>query len=150
MRRWLVLAVVVAACRNDFDLAAISETDQALARSVIEEYEDMGCSFDSLLPGTISISFQDLHRRKQGEFVHSLTGGGELHLDSSDVWYHGAGDCYDALDVRSAILHELGHAVGLGHTTREGSVMFPGLLGCEVRDFDAGERQLVSFLCHRI
>jgi hypothetical protein len=45
---------------------------------------------------------------------------GDMHLDSSETWQIGAG-----VDLFSVALHEAGHALGLGHTDRPGTVMYP-------------------------
>ncbi len=45
---------------------------------------------------------------------------GDLHLDGDEPWRTG-GD----IDVFSVVLHELGHALGLGHSDVPGSVMYP-------------------------
>jgi len=44
---------------------------------------------------------------------------GDLHLDDDEVWNGGN------LDLYSVILHEIGHALGLGHSTDPTSVMYP-------------------------
>jgi hypothetical protein len=44
---------------------------------------------------------------------------GDLHLDDDEVWSGGS------LDLYSVILHEIGHALGLGHSTAPTSVMYP-------------------------
>ncbi|HWR54715.1 MAG TPA: matrixin family metalloprotease, partial [Bryobacteraceae bacterium] len=45
---------------------------------------------------------------------------GDLHFDDSDNWRIGS-----EMDVYSVALHELGHALGLGHSDRPGTVMYP-------------------------
>ncbi|BDC49696.1 hypothetical protein F183_A20120 [Bryobacterales bacterium F-183] len=43
---------------------------------------------------------------------------GDLHLDGDELWGGGT-------DLYSVVLHELGHAFGLGHSTDPESVMYP-------------------------
>ena len=45
---------------------------------------------------------------------------GDMHLDADEYWQIGGG-----IDLFSVALHEAGHALGLGHTDRPGSVMYP-------------------------
>lgn len=45
---------------------------------------------------------------------------GDLHLDDDENWQIGAD-----IDVYSVVLHELGHALGLGHSDVPGAVMYP-------------------------
>jgi hypothetical protein len=45
---------------------------------------------------------------------------GDLHFDDDENWKIGA-----ATDLFSVVLHELGHALGLGHSDKPGAVMYP-------------------------
>jgi hypothetical protein len=45
---------------------------------------------------------------------------GDMHLDADEAWRSGAN-----VDLYSVVLHEAGHALGLGHSDRPGAVMYP-------------------------
>jgi hypothetical protein len=45
---------------------------------------------------------------------------GDLHLDLDEAWGIGA-----PTDLFTVVLHELGHALGLGHSDQPGAVMYP-------------------------
>ena len=45
---------------------------------------------------------------------------GDMHLDADEAWAAGT-----AVDLYSVVLHEVGHALGLGHSDVPGAVMYP-------------------------
>jgi hypothetical protein len=45
---------------------------------------------------------------------------GDMHLDADEVWRIGS-----SVDLFSVVLHEAGHALGLGHSDQPGAVMYP-------------------------
>ena len=49
--------------------------------------------------------------------------GGDIHFDTLDTWVDDPNDTMVGFDFFTVALHELGHALGLGHSTVVGSVM---------------------------
>jgi hypothetical protein len=50
---------------------------------------------------------------------------GDLHFDDAEEWVAGPDLTVRSVDLYSVTLHELGHALGLGHSDVPGSVMYP-------------------------
>ena len=50
---------------------------------------------------------------------------GDMHLDGAEEWVIGADLSVRSVDLYSVTLHELGHALGLGHSDTPGTVMYP-------------------------
>ncbi len=50
---------------------------------------------------------------------------GDMHFDDDEEWVTGADTTARSVDAYSVALHELGHALGLGHSDVPGSVMYP-------------------------
>ncbi|KAL6505393.1 hypothetical protein OROGR_025210 [Orobanche gracilis] len=48
---------------------------------------------------------------------------GRVHYDGDEIWVDGVVE--GAFDLKTVGLHELGHVLGLGHTTNDGSIMCP-------------------------
>ena len=54
------------------------------------------------------------------EGVHAEPLAGDVHLDAEEGWANGG-----STDLYAVLLHEVGHALGLGHADRPGAVMYP-------------------------
>ncbi len=52
--------------------------------------------------------------------INSEPIAGDIHIDEDELWGNGG-----EVDLYSVILHELGHGLGLGHSDRPQSVMYP-------------------------
>jgi len=55
--------------------------------------------------------------------VNGLTAAGDMHYDTGDLWKVGFGG--PGFDIFQVTAHEIGHALGLGHTAVPGSLMEP-------------------------
>lgn len=75
---------------------------------------------------------------------------GECHFDDAETWsLTGTGGTFD---TETVALHEIGHLLGLDHSSVVGSVMFPSYGGVRrslTQDDLDGVRQLYPFLCRR-
>jgi len=75
---------------------------------------------------------------------------GSMHFDDAEAWsLTGAGTTFD---LETVALHEIGHLLGLDHSSVGGSVMFPNYGGVRqnlTQDDIDGIRQLYPFLCRR-
>ncbi len=75
---------------------------------------------------------------------------GDMHFDDAELWEVGNGLGGAAFDLMWVAVHELGHALGLGHSTDSSAVMFPSVSAHTVygglhADDIAGIQALYSF-----
>lgn len=70
--------------------------------------------------GTLAHTFQPGTEALTSPFGSTIMG--DLHIDSSEDWSA-------SFDLSTIMLHELGHALGLGHSDDINSIMFAGYMG---------------------
>lgn len=84
--------------------------------------DETGGSFGDIRIGTINIDGPSrvlAHAYGPGSQTTFSNGSiaGDIHLDNSENWVN-------SIDLATVLLHEIGHTIGLDHSTVEGSVMF--------------------------
>jgi hypothetical protein len=74
---------------------------------------------------------------------HGDDDGDDDHGDDNDDDDHGDDDdrdrCRNAFDLETTMVHEVGHLLGLSHSTEVGAVMFPSVSSCTLRRDLAGD-----------
>ena len=115
-------------------------------------YEAEAC-FDWQYEGTTTKTSVNLYDGVNAVFASSQSGGGALaatFCDGSsvdhgfDIAFYDSGItwCLSAsggTDIRAVATHELGHALGLGHSTTNGATMYPYYSGISDRSIEADD-----------
>lgn len=84
-------------------------------------------AWDDRTPGVLAHAYQP---GTQALFGPGGTIAGDIHFDTSWIWSDDPTDGPDAdFDLFTVALHEMGHALGLGHSAVVGSVMEPFYAG---------------------
>lgn len=65
--------------------------------------------------------------------------GGDVHLDDDELWDIDTGNDIGEVDLFYTVLHELGHSLGLGHSSKKESIMFPWYV---LGNFDRHSKEL--------
>jgi hypothetical protein len=86
-----------------------------------------------------------------GVLAHAYPKNGRLHLDASEQWALSLGDgtetTSESIDLESVAMHEIGHVLGLGHSTSPHAVMYPSIKALQKRtDLTVDDVQGVQML----
>ncbi|KAL1828346.1 hypothetical protein ACET3Z_006758 [Daucus carota] len=73
---------------------------------------------------------------------------GSLHLDADEPW--SIGPMAGHIDLETVALHEIGHLLGLEHSSVEGAIMFPSVADNMTKDLHGDDVQGIKELYHTI
>jgi hypothetical protein len=115
---------------NTDDGITQAAADAAVAAALASWRAESSLLFTKAAAGVtadINIKFQavDTPGGPNTEWAHNLFGTGTIVMDSTDSWSVTATTPAGKVDFQSVVLHELGHALGLQHSSITGAVMWP-------------------------
>ncbi|HMJ14316.1 MAG TPA: matrixin family metalloprotease, partial [Polyangiaceae bacterium] len=122
--------------------AAISAAFATWAATTSLSFEETGDDPD------IQLQFETLDGvGLQAASAFGPTSGGDVFFDSSDAWSAASPTPLGAADVETIALHEIGHTLGLRHSSIAGATMRPSYsAGTQDRSLDADDRLALSTL----
>ncbi|KAG6420907.1 hypothetical protein SASPL_117451 [Salvia splendens] len=80
-----------------------------------------------------------------GTIAHAFSPtNGRFHYDADEWW--SIGSVEDAFDLETVALHEIGHLLGLGHSSVDASIMYPSISAGEIKNLHDDDIQGISAL----